>query len=93
MILYDSPSGWYILLAVGIVLWLIFLKISKTKLKTNLTMGLFVMIIAIMAELIGIGLDLWSYIPGNWPFMLWPAYFFYGMLSFSLFKIVEKRIE
>ena len=93
MILYDSPSGWYFMLAAGIILWLVFAKLSKTKLKTNAVMGLFVMMIAVMAELIGTGLNLWSYTTGNWPFLLWPSYFFYGMLAFSLFKIVEKRIK
>ena len=93
MILYDSPAGWYAMLAVGIVFWLIFIKLSKTKLAANLIMGLFVMIIAVMAEIIGIGLNLWSYTPGNWPVLLWPSYFVYGMLAYSFFKIIEKKIS
>ena len=91
--IYESPAGWYVLLAVGIILWLIFLKLGKAKIKANLKMGLLMIVVAFVVEIIGIGLNLWTYTTGNWPLLLWPTYFVYGLLAYSLFKIVERKVK
>ena len=44
--IYESPAGWYVLLAVGIILWLIFLKLGKAKIKANLKMGLLIIVVS-----------------------------------------------
>ena len=91
MIVYAFPAGWYVLLALALVLWVIFFRISKSKLLANIKMGLIILVISFVVELIGAGLGLWTYIPGNWPWILWINYFAYGMMTYSLFKTAEKH--
>ncbi len=91
--IYESPAGWYALILFAFVLWLIFFRLSRIKLKTNLIMAFLVFIVSVCVELMGISLGLWSYTTGNWPLLLWPSYYIYGMLAYALFKTAEKRLK
>ncbi|MBI4162052.1 MAG: hypothetical protein HY513_00085 [Candidatus Aenigmarchaeota archaeon] len=90
--IYESPAGWYVLALFAFILWVIFFKLSKIKLKKNLIMAIFVFAVSVCVEIIGIGLGLWSYTTGNWPWMLWPSYYIFGMLAYALFNTAERAL-
>jgi hypothetical protein len=33
--------------------------------------------------------NLWSYIPGNWPVILWPTYFVAILFGYQLLRFIE----
>lgn len=52
--------------------------------------GLIGLAVGIVSELIGVGLGLWNYGGGNWPVILWPAYFIYTAAFYQIFKALDK---
>ena len=52
-----------------------------------------VVIISSIIELIGVNFKVWTYFPGNWPIILWPAYFGSGLLSYQLVKKIGEIIK
>lgn len=94
----QFPVGWWavILIIYGLYL-LIFLQRKsyqrKGEIKTQLVFATITLAIAFTIELVAVSLKVWTYFPGNWPVILWIAYFGSGLLSYQLIKKIEEIIQ
>ena len=46
----------------------------------------------ILMELFATQSNLWHYIPGNWPVILWPTYVAAILFGYQLLRFIEERI-
>ena len=90
MFITDYPSAWYVFLAVWLLVWLVLFRREK-NIKGNLTFGLIGLCAGIVVESLAIYLGLWTYSGGNWPIILWPAYFLASMVWHELFRFSDGR--
>ena len=47
----------------------------------------------VVVELLAVYFGLWAYSGGNWPIILWPAYFLASMIWHELFRLFDGRIK
>ena len=91
MFLTDYPSAWYAFLALWLLVWLVLFR-KKKDIRGNLTFGLIGLCAGAAVELLAVYLGLWSYSGGNWPIILWPAYFLASMVWHELFRFSDRRL-
>jgi hypothetical protein len=41
-------------------------------------------------EIFATSMNLWNYVPGNWPIILWPTYFVAILFGYQLLRLVER---
>jgi len=41
-------------------------------------------------EMFATSMNLWNYVPRNWPAILWPTYFVAILFGYQLLRLVEK---
>jgi hypothetical protein len=85
MIILDFPFGWYPYLLVWIIVFFA-LPPWKKDFKRSLQFGTLGTILGITVETFASMLGLWTYTGGNWPVILWPAYFIASMVWFQLYR-------
>ena len=90
MLVFDFPSGWYLLFGIALALFVFFSSIRKST-KGAARFGFIGLAIGFVSELIGVGLGLWSYAAGNWPIILWLVYFLYTAAFYQMFRVMTER--
>lgn len=95
-IILNFPHGWWIQLLIlyGVYISLFLLRKSYRKpneVRQQLAVATICLGFAIIAEMVGINLHLWTYFPGNWPIMVWIGYFSFGLLAYQCVKLVEEK--
>ena len=93
---FAFPSGWWVLLGMIFIPYLIlfFLRdgVSRhNEYRPQLLFAVSALAIAFLMEVAAVSLGLWNYVPGNWPIVLWPAYFGVGLLGYQIGKVIERR--
>lgn len=91
----QFSSSWYILFAAFLAGWLIITiirrrHIHKKEVKQQLVLAVFGMTALVAMELFSVSMNLWNYLPGNWPVILWPTYFVAILFGYQLLRFVEK---
>jgi hypothetical protein len=93
-IYWTFPAGWWVVLAIiyGIYFFAYFLRKRKTvELWPQIKFGLVTVAFAFLVEFTAISFGLWSYVPGNWPAILWFGYFSVGLAGYQIFKKLEEK--
>jgi len=91
MLITDYPPAWYAFLAVWLVVWLVLFRRGR-DIRGNLAFGLIGLCAGVAVELLAVFLGLWSYSGGNWPVILWPAYFLASMVWHEIFRFSDGRL-
>lgn len=52
--------------------------------------GLFILS---LMEFFAVSMNLWHYVPGDWPIMLWPTYFAAILFGYQLLRSTEALIK
>lgn len=60
--------------------------------KKQVMVALALVALAFVGEFIGVHLNLWTYIPHNWPFTVWIGYFGIGLLAYQLVKFIDEKV-
>lgn len=94
---WQFPGQWWLILAIVYIPYLYLLLSRKSyqkaiEIKHQLIMGGATTFLSLLVEIIGKG-ALWTYVPGDWPVILWPAYFGVGLLGYQLVKKIEEVIK
>lgn len=92
MLVFDFPSGWYILFFFALGLFVIFSHLRKST-KGCVRFGIIGLVVGFVSELIGVGLGLWNYSPANWPVILWLLYFLYTAAFYQMFKVLDPYLS
>jgi len=96
-LLFDFNQNWFILFFAFIGVWVVLMVIRKRNGKTNnvkeqvylASAGLFSLI---LMELFATQSNLWHYIPGDWPVILWPTYVAAILFGYQLLRFIEERV-
>ena len=87
-----SPS-WYVLFAAFLVAWLLLAVLRRSRVrkevKEQLVLGLLGSCALVSMEIFAVWTNLWTYLPQNWPIMLWPTYFVAILFGYQLLRSVE----
>lgn len=93
----DFPPGWWVILAIICTIYLTFYFLRKKRRKgelgIQLILGIVVVILAFLIEFVAVSLGIWNYVPGNWPIVLWFAYFGIGLAGFQIHMKIEEIIK
>ena len=91
-IYFNFSNGWWVIVGLLAVIWLglwIYRRVFSLKeLKQQIITGLITVALTIVIETIAISIDLWDYSTGNWPAVLWLAYFIVGLGAYQVIKLV-----
>ena len=90
----DFPSGWWVILGIIYGIFVLALasrrKRGKNEIIIQTALGFVCLMIAFFIEFTAVSLGLWNYVPGNWPVILWVAYFGVGLTGYQINKKVEE---
>lgn len=64
-------------------------NLGRKEVKEQLVLGLLGSCTLISMEIFATSMNLWNYVPGNWPVMLWPTYFVAILFGYQLLRFVE----
>jgi fatty acid desaturase len=92
---FQFSSSWYILFAAFLLGWLAITiirrkQMHKKEVKQQLILALFGMMALASMEFFSVSMNLWNYLPANWPVILWPTYFAAILFGYQLLRLVEK---
>ncbi len=88
-----SP-GWYALFIAFLLAWLTLTlfrrkRVKLKEAKEQLVLGLLGSCALVSMEIYATSTNLWTYVPKNWPVMLWPTYFVAILFGYQLLRLVE----
>jgi len=93
-IVFEFDQNWYVLFFAFLLSWLI-ISIGRKKYrgkkeaKEQLCLALGGVFTLLLMEVFATSTNLWHYIPGNWPIILWPTYFVAILFGYQLLRFVE----
>ena len=90
----DFNSSWYVLFFAFLLLWLILVVgrrkySSRKEVKEQLYLALAGLFALALMEFFAVSTNLWQYVPGNWPIILWPTYFVAILFGYQLLRSIE----
>jgi hypothetical protein len=88
-----SP-GWYALFVAFFLAWLMLALfrrkgVERKEAKEQFVLGLLGSCALVSMEIFATSTNLWTYVPQNWPVMLWPTYFVAILFGYQLLRLVE----
>lgn len=88
-----SP-GWYALFAAFFIAWLALTLFrrkgdGRKEGKEQFVLGLLGSCTLALMEIFATSAKLWTYVPQNWPVILWPTYFVAILFGYQLLRLVE----
>jgi fatty acid desaturase len=88
-----SP-GWYALFVAFFLAWLMLTLfrrkgVERKEAKEQFVLGLLGSCALVSMEIFATSTNLWTYVPQNWPVMLWPTYFVAILFGYQLLRLVE----
>ena len=96
-LLFDFPQNWVILFFAFLLVWAVLLvsrkKIGRRKeVKEQVYLALAGLFALFLMEVFATQSNLWHYIPGNWPVILWPTYVAAILFGYQLLRFIEERL-
>ena len=97
VLLLDFPQNWIILFFAFFLLWAILLFIRKTngrkkEVKEQFFLAASGLFALILMEVFATTSNLWHYIPGDWPVILWPTYVVAILFGYQLLRFIESLL-
>jgi Mn2+/Fe2+ NRAMP family transporter len=93
-LIFGFPQSWFVLFFAFLVLWIVLL-VSRRKrgrgkeVKEQLYLAVAGLFALFLMEVFATTSNLWNYIPGNWPVILWPTYFVAILFGYQLLRFIE----
>lgn len=96
-LLFEFPQNWIILFFAFLGIWAVLMISRKRNSRKNevkeqiylATAGLFSLF---LMEVFATQSNLWHYIPGDWPVILWPTYVAAILFGYQLLRFIEERV-
>ena len=96
-LIFDFHQYWYILFFAFLGVWAV-LMISrrrngkKNKVKEQIYLVIGGLFSLFLMELFATQSNLWHYVPGDWPVMLWPTYVVAILFGYQMLRFIEERL-
>lgn len=92
-IVFQFNPNWYILFFAFLLSWLILLISRKSKSEKEVKEQLYLasagLLTLLLMEIFATSMNLWNYVPGNWPIILWPTYVVAILFGYQLLRFIE----
>ncbi len=91
----QFSQSWYVLFAAFLLAWLLLTimrrkHMGRKEAKEQFVLGLLGSCALVSMEIFATSMNLWNYVPANWPVMLWPTYFVAILFGYQLLRLVER---
>jgi hypothetical protein len=96
-LLFEFPQNWIILFFAFLLIWAV-LMISrkrdggKNEVKEQVYLVVAGLFSLFLMEVFATQSNLWHYIPGDWPVILWPTYVAAILFGYQLLRFIEERL-
>jgi len=96
--MFEINQNWYVLFLGFLLPWLI-LTISRRKsmgmkeIKEQVIIACLGLCVLTLMEVYAVSSDLWHYVPGDWPVILWPTYFVAILFGYQLLRFLEANTK
>ncbi len=91
-------SSWYVLFFAFLLAWFALTvmrrkHMGRKEAKQQLVLGLLGSCALVSMEIFATSMNLWNYVPANWPVILWPTYFAAILFGYQLLRLVESLFK
>jgi hypothetical protein len=96
-LLFEFPQNWIILFFAFLGIWALLMfsrKRSgrKSEFKEQVYLAVAGLFSLFLMEVFATQSNMWHYIPGDWPVILWPTYVAAILFGYQLLRFIEERI-
>jgi hypothetical protein len=96
-LLFDFPQSWVILFFAFLLIWAVLLISRKNngrkkEVKEQVYLAVAGLFSLFLMEVFATQSNLWHYIPGDWPVILWPTYVAAILFGYQLLRFIEERL-
>jgi hypothetical protein len=95
-LLFDFPQNWVILFFVFLLIWAVLMISRKNngrkEFKEQVYLAVAGLFSLFLMEVFATQSNLWHYIPGDWPVILWPTYVAAILFGYQLLRFIEERL-
>ncbi len=96
-VLFDFPLNWVILFFAFLGVWAVLMFSRKkngirSEFKEQIYLAAAGLFSLFLMEVFATQSDLWHYIPGDWPVILWPTYVAAILFGYQLLRFIEERL-
>ncbi len=94
VLLFNFPQNWIILFFAFLGLWALLWFSRKTsgrrkEVKEQIYLAAAGLFALILMEAFATTSNMWHYIPGDWPVILWPTYVVAILFGYQLLRFIE----
>jgi hypothetical protein len=91
----QFSQSWYVLFSAFLLAWLLLTimrrkHMGRKEAKEQFVLGLLGSCALVSMEIFATSMNLWNYVPVNWPVILWPTYFVAILFGYQLLRLVER---
>ena len=96
-LVFDFNPNWFLIFFAFLGLWVV-LVISrkrngrKNNVKEQVYLAMAGLFSLVLMELFATQSNLWHYIPGDWPVILWATYVAAILFGYQLLRFIEERV-
>jgi hypothetical protein len=95
--IFNFDQSWFILFFAFLLLWVVLLVSRKNngrrkEVKEQLFLSLAGLFALVLMEVFATASNLWHYIPGDWPVILWPTYIVAILFGYQLLRFIESLL-
>jgi ABC-type Co2+ transport system permease subunit len=96
-LLFNFPQNWVILFFAFLGIWVVLMVIRKrgarkVEVKEQVYLAAAGLFSVFLMEVFATQSNLWHYIPGDWPVILWPTYVAAILFGYQLLRFIEERV-
>ncbi|MGD9130804.1 MAG: hypothetical protein PVH73_04430 [Candidatus Bathyarchaeota archaeon] len=95
-LLFDFPQSWVILFFAFLLIWAVLWIARKSKGRREVKEQVYLAVAGLFSlflmEVFATQTNLWHYIPGDWPVILWPTYVAAILFGYQLLRFIEERL-
>ena len=92
--IFTFDQNWFILFFAFLLLWAVLLvsrrkRRTRKEVKEQLYLAVAGLFALFLMEVFATTSNLWQYVPGNWPVILWPTYVVAILFGYQLLRFIE----
>ena len=95
-LLFNFPQNWIVLFFAFFLVWVVLVISRKAngskEVKEQVYLAVAGLFSLFLMEVFATQSNLWHYIPGDWPVILWPTYVAAILFGYQLLRFIEERL-
>jgi len=95
-LLFEFPQNWVILFFAFLAVWAVLTvsrkNVGRKEVKEQVYLAAAGLFSLFLMEVFATQSNLWHYIPGDWPVILWPTYVAAILFGYQLLRFIEERL-